>query len=301
VVSFIFILIGWEYLRNPISALDRGVARTSYFRADSFEIKQVNEKRKYVDVVLFEEKLDSIRITISFPYLLKKAKLPVILILGGLDIGRESLVYIPKHGNNILIAYQYPYSPRYWYDGTAFNQIPVIRESVLKVPAQVVEVIKWVSYQSWCDSTRFSTLGYSFGAMFVPAILHLAQEQRLNRGYTILAYGGADIFNMLRSNLKFLNPISRFLVAFFASTSIRPVEPVLHLPHLKGNFLLINGKDDELIPKVCWEKFQALTPEPKNIRNLNEGHMNPAKKELTSKVISISHDWLLEQGVINPF
>jgi hypothetical protein len=300
-VGFIFCLVAWEYLRNPVSALDHGATGTRQIRAESFEMIHVDETRKYVDVVLYEERLDSIRITISFPYGLKKEKLPVILILGGLDIGRESLKYIPKHGNNILIAYQYPYSPRYWYDGTALNQIPVIRESVLKVPAQVSEVIKWVFHQNWCDTARFSTLGYSFGAIFVPAILHLSQKQGLSKGSTILAYGGADIFNMLRSNLKFLNPISRFSVAFFAATAIRPVEPDLHLPKLKGKFLLINGKDDELIPKVCWEKFQALTPEPKSIKNLNEGHMNPAKKELTSKVISISYDWLLEQGAINPF
>jgi hypothetical protein len=287
--------------RDPLSALDFGKKEAWLVKQDSTLMQHQSERRYYQDVTLCCDRLDSIKFTVSFPYEFSEKKLPVILILGGLEIGKESLKYIPFHGKNILIAYQYPYSPRYWYDGVPVNQIPLIRKAVLSVPAQVVLAIKWIRQQIWCDPDKFSILGYSFGAMFVPACCHLAQERKIDYGPVILAYGGADLFTLLHSNLKFLNPLMRFLVSGLATLGIYPVEPALHLPHLKGKFLLINSRNDEKIPVECWQKFQELTPETKSIVLLDEGHMNPAKKELTATVINISYLWLLKLEVVNPF
>ncbi len=299
----ILVLGGWvvgQLLRDPLAALDRGVADLQVAGEHRYRVSLASESRFYRDLVLYAPETDSIHITISAPAERVTEALPVLVVLGGLEIGRKSLQYIPRHGNNILIAYQYPYSPQYWYDGTPLTEIPVIRQSVLKVPAQLENLIRWVKRQSWCDSTRVSLLGYSFGAMFVPAVYRLAERHRMAIGPGIMAYGGAGIYRMLKANLKFLPSVGRYLVAGAAALAIRPIEPALHLPHLRGEFLLINGEYDHQIPRECWEELHRLLGGEKSAVVLPEGHMNPAKPDLTLKVVELSRRWLLEKGVVNP-
>jgi fermentation-respiration switch protein FrsA (DUF1100 family) len=102
------------------------------------------------------------------------------------------------------------------------------------------------------------------------------------------------------NNLRFLSDFPRTVVAWTASAAIYPVEPALHLPYLKGEFLVINGRNDHQIPESCWQKFQQLTPKPKTVMVLDAGHMHPNKPELTLRVIEISRQWLLERNAINP-
>ncbi|MEJ2637123.1 MAG: dienelactone hydrolase family protein [Calditrichia bacterium] len=308
-VSGIFLLLvvlviaAWatyQHLRDPLAALDRGSPDLRVVRQHAYPVALEDENRTYIDFTLSAEGLDSLRITVSLPAHPVPDGIPSLVILGGLEIGRESLQYVPAHGSNALIAYEYPYSPRYWYDGTPLTQVPVIRQSVLKVPAQVEAVLRWALQQPWSDHQRISLLGYSFGAMFVPAVNHLAASHQSPPAATVIAYGGADIFRLLKANFKFLPPLPRYAVAWLASTAIQPVEPEAHLPHMQGTFLVINGKQDHQIPQNCWKKLQSLTPEPKTVMVLDAGHMNPAKPDLTRKLVTISRQWLLDLNAINP-
>ncbi len=292
--------VGYQHWRDPLQALNRGLNYLEEVRADQTRMELLMESRIYSDIVLYSQELDSIYITVSFPSSIPPEGLPVLIVLGGLEIGRESLKYIPTQGQNIIIAYQYPYSPRYWYDGTKITQIPIIHSSVMKVPAQVVNIALWARQQSWSDKSRISVLGYSFGAFFIPSIYHLADYLQINLGPAVMAYGGVDIYKVLRGNLKFLSAIPRTVVAWIAAAVIHPVEPALHLPYMRGEFLVINGRNDHQIPTICWQRFQELTPKPKTVFILDAGHMHPSKPELTLRVVEMSRKWLLERNAINP-
>ncbi len=303
IVAIVIMISGWiayQYIRNPIQALGKGIPDVQVGRVRSYPVQLPGEVREYRDISLIVAEGDSIQITVSLPGNIPAGGLPVLIILGGLEIGRESLKYIPRQGQNVLIAYQYPYSPHYWYEDASIRQIPLIRRAVLRVPRQVLAVIRWAKQQPWFEGRRVSVLGYSFGAMFVPAIYHLAAARQMTIGPGILAYGGADIAEMLRANLRFLPSVSRRLVATFAAAAIRPIEPALHLPRMQGEFLVINGRRDHQIPRKCWQKFQQLIPEPKTVIILDEGHLHPNKPELTRRLVEISREWLLERGAINP-
>ena len=300
---FLFLFAFWvsyQRLRDPLNALDRGLFFLEQIEKEQSRMELLAESRIYSDVTLYTKELDSIFITISFPTTIPSEGLPVLIVLGGLEIGRESLKYIPAHGQNIIIAYQYPYSPRYWYDGTKITQIPIIHSSVMKVPAQIVNLAAWTRQQSWSDKNRISVLGYSFGAFFIPAIYHLAGHDQVKLGPAVMAYGGVDIYRILRGNLKFLSAIPRTIIAWMAAAVIHPVEPALHLPYMNGEFLVINGRNDHQIPNICWQKFQELTPKPKTVMVLDAGHMHPSKPELTLRVVELSRKWLLERNAINP-
>ncbi len=264
------------------------------------QLVQVNqEKRQYLHITFRRGKLDTFRVTISLPVNLKAKRLPVIVLLGGLEIGRKSLRYIPQQGANIVVAYEYPYRPRYWYDGTPVEQIPLIRRSVLAVPAQVTQLIIWLRQQNWADTTRISVLGYSFGALAVPAVLRVMNAHHLQPAGVIMAYGGSNLYEILKANLKTIPSIFRPFLARAISLALLPLEPAKHLPYLQGPFLLINGKFDRQIPEKSWRELHRLTPAPKDTVVLAEGHLHPKKKTLILKVIKESYQWLKHHGLIN--
>lgn len=289
----------WERSRDPLSAIDPGISDFVILQDSVYHDAIISVNRTYHDITFFSLTTDTARIVLSLPDSVDGEKLPVMIIMGGLEIGRESLAYITNPGKNILIIYQYPYHPRYWYDGAAITQIPKIRNAVLIVPAQVVELLKWTHMQTWSDTSRISILGYSFGALFVPAVYHLAYSRKFVPAPGVIAYGGADVFRLLNTNLKNINQPWRYLVAWLSATAIYSADPMHHCPYLHGEFLLINGSQDHQIPQYCWKKLHDLTPEPKTEIILDEGHMHFRKPELTRRLVKMSQKWLLERGVIN--
>ena len=81
-----------------------------------------------------------------------------------------------------------------------------------------------------------------------------------------------------------------------------PIDPKEHLEYISGNFLLINGKNDEFIPKESSSLMQDLTPLPKKIVLLDGRHMGVGEKqkELLSLIIKETRIWLEQNGAINP-
>jgi fermentation-respiration switch protein FrsA (DUF1100 family) len=71
------------------------------------------------------------------------------------------------------------------------------------------------------------------------------------------------------------------------------------MPHLPGRFLLIRGEQDTQIPLRMAERLADLTPEPKEVVVLAAGHMGPRDPELTARVVALSQDCLVRQGVMD--
>ncbi len=289
----------WEHHRDHLAALDMGAYDVIFINDSLTTTPLIQEPREYHDINLYSEKTGNITFYLSLPPEIPQEGLPVIIILGGLQIGRYNFSFIENPAQNIIVIYKYPYDRSNWYEGMALFEIAKIRNAVLSVPAQVVEVIKWLQKQSWYDGQKLSVAGYSFGALFTPAVYRLANRYNVSIKQGIISYGGADIYEMLRANLKKHNPLSRELIARIASTAINSVDPKHHLPFMSNEFLIINGKKDKQIPKECWLLLHELTPEPKTIMILDEGHMHTRKPELTKKLVDLSREWLVEKGVLN--
>jgi len=303
ILSFFLLLVFvwsiWEHNRDHLAVLDLGVDDVVLVRDSVNNTPFIEEPREYHDIDLQSRTTGEIKLYVSLPTDIPKEGLPVILILGGLQIGQYNFAHIENPGKNVIVIYKYPYDRSYWYEGTALFEIPKIRNAVLSVPAQVVEVIKWLQNESWYDG-RLSVAGYSFGALFTPAVYHLADAYNVQLKQGIISYGGADIYLMLKANLKKHNFFNRELIAWLASTAIYSVDPKHHLPYMKNEFLIINGSKDKQIPKECWLSLHKLVPEPKTIMILDEGHMHPRKPELTKKLVDLSRGWLMKKGALNP-
>ncbi len=291
----------WERNREPLPALDTIADDIKVVNSFTLRDSTIAGLRDYQTITLFSQKSDTIRAIISFPPRKIEKPLPVVTILGGLEIGRKNFSFIPDPGDNILIIYMYPYSPEYWYEGHALQEVPRIRNGILNVPAQITELSRWVQKQSWCDTSRVSLLGYSFGSLFLPAVERLAARHNVRSGPMILAYGGVDIEMLLYENLRVKPLWLRRFSAWLAATAIYTVDPLHHAPRMHGDIYIINGTEDSQIPDASWKKLQNLVPSPDKIDILpGAGHMHPRKPELTAKLVRMSRAWLKEKGVLNP-
>ena len=296
-IGVIWIVI--QLLTDPLDFIHQPIEELIAIRDSLVQADFLPGDRIYRSITLENEHQDSVRILVSTPLKIPDDGLPVVIILGGLEAGKYTLKYIPDPGKNIIISYQYPYHPEYWYKGSVLEEIPVIRSSVLIVPSQVLSLINWISLQEWADKNRISVTGYSFGALFVPAIYRLAVEDHIPIKYGVIAYGGSDLFQLLETNMTTISQPFRSVFSWLAAIALRGIEPAYHSPHMRAEFLVINGTMDHQIPEQSWRSFHELIPEPKTIIILDEGHMHPRKVELTQQLIQLSHSWLVKKGMAN--
>jgi dienelactone hydrolase len=173
----------------------------------------------------------------------------------------------------------------------------------MTIPAQVVSATAWLSAQPWADPKSVSILGFSLGALAAPAIENVAEHDGQPIGWTILAYGGDPFGALVAANphLKphFLRPILAPLVNILLS----PLEPAKNLPRLSGEFLVLQGSDDSLIPSDARARFRDAVPEPKTVTTFDGDHMgvDPDKLGLLQQIIGASKLWLIDKGAIAPF
>lgn len=289
----------WWLNRDPLEVIRRPpgdvhIAHDSLYDA----ITTSGEERRFRDLVLDTEDIGTIRLTTSMPREDTSAPLPVVFILAGLRTGRESLAVVPTHGASILVGFEYPYDPAQWERGRPLPEALRIRRAILDVPSQVVTAARFLRAMPSVDPTRTALLGYSFGALFVPATQRLAMAEEVPFDALTLAYGGVDLRALIAANLRVEPHWLRGVLAHVAATALRAVEPERHLPELDGSFLVIRGARDDRIPAELSARLAALTPEPREVVTLDAGHMGPDAVEVTEQVVHISGEWLRRIGVI---
>lgn len=287
----------FQHLRDPVTALDREagdvrVVRDSAYRATT----SGGEERIYRDLTLATAAAGTVRIATSRPASPPTHDLPLAFIVGGLRTGRAALDFVPRHGNNVLAAYEYPGGGADRFDGVGLADAPAIRRALLGVPAQIRAAGEFLRRAPDVDPERTSLLGYSLGALFVPAAQRLAAARGAPFRALVLAYGGADLARLIRANLDLRPALLRRIAARAAATAIRPLEPALHLPHLPGEFLVLHGTGDERIPEASARRLIRLTPEPREVVRLEGAHMGPGRDEVNEQVVRRSQAWLARRG-----
>lgn len=264
-----------------------------------YQVPDNQEMRTYIDVVLDCDQGDEANFTVSLPEQVPQGGLPTILIVGGLRTGRESLQFIPDHGEYALVAYEYPKQLKTLHKINVLWHLYTVRKAALEVPIELIEILHYLQKKSWVNQEPISLMGYSFGATFTPVIYATAGQKGIKLGPGVMAYGGAGIYCLFKANL----PLPNFLkgpIATMAAATFKPIDPILYAPKMKGDFLILNGVYDEQIPMECAHRLQDLVPEPKTIMNLETEHMSPKKPELNLRLINISRSWLEEKRQSNP-
>lgn len=258
------------------------------------------ENRRCQDVVLDPAAERPVRIAISLPEDAGAEPLPAVILVGGLRTGRDALAHLPDLGRNAVITYEYPLRRDHWRRGFLPAQIVAARAAALAVPRQLAAVVRWTRAQPWADPDRVSLVGVSLGALVLPAAQRTAVAHGETLGPSILAYGGTGLFDILRANLAQDGAVVAYSAAWLGSLGLRALEPALHLPHLVGEFLLINGRDDPRIPPSSAAGLHRLTPQPKEVRFLSAGHFDAGDEELLDEILALCRSWLARRRALNP-
>lgn len=291
----------FQHLRDPVAALDREPGEVRVVHDSAYRATTTGgEERVYRDLTLATARAGTVRIATSRPSSPPTDDLPLAFIVGGLRTGRTALDFVPRHGNNVLAAFEYPGGGAGRFDGAGLADAPAIRRAILGVPAQIRAAAEFLRREPGVDPGRTSLLGYSLGALFVPAAQRLAAVRGAPFRAVVLAYGGADLARLVRANLDLRPALLRRIAARAVATAIRPLEPALHLPHLPGEFLVLHGTGDERIPAASVRRLVRLTPEPKEVVRLEGPHMGPGRDEVNERVVRRSQAWLARRGHAEP-
>ena len=298
IIIFITTLGFFTYLYEKISLNFLDIRGTII---DLEEIEFSNNSRKIKKVKLLHSFLGDINLAISFPQNYSKEVLPVLFILGGVETGLKSVEHVSDIGNNILVGFDWPINDKDLDSKEVISNLNGLYEKIFYSPKQAAVAIEWISKQSWAED-RISLLGFSIGSIVAPSVQRLLENRKnVKVKYTVLAYGGTNIGLLINRNPyikpKWLKPF----LGWFIQIIFNSIDPKENLPHISGNFLIINGKEDNLIPLKSSLLMQELTPLPKKIILLDGEHMGVGKqqKELLNTIIEKTRKWLVENDAIN--
>lgn len=291
------VLAFWQYSRDPLASLPPPEHGLKAERT----VLSVQHHRRVEHITLRRNTLGDINLSLSLPDPLPPLKLPVVLVLGGLVTGENSVRYLKDAGNNAIVGYSWPLPVRI-HGLSALFQVPELYHCLITVPGQVGSALYWLIHQPWADAERVSLLGFSQGALAVPVVQDMAVHDGTRIGWTIIAYGGAPLGAVLAGSPHLKPAWLGEALAPLVNLAFHSLEPTVHLPRLSGKFLVLGGQNDDRIPAAARNFLQEAVPEPKTIITFESSHMGvaPEKMALLQKIIETCKSWLAKNGAINP-
>jgi hypothetical protein len=290
-------VFAWQELADPLSSLPRAAAALPLGERRS----ELRAGRLLRHVTLADERLGHIDFTISLPDPLPEARLPLVVVLGGLGTGANNIRAIDSAGDNAIIGYDWPLPTAFPQGIRAITAIPSLRHSALIIPGQVSAMLRWLAQQPWSDPGRTSILGFSLGAIAAPAVERVAREEGIDIGWTVLAFGGVGLAALIEGD-QYIKPAwARPLLGRSVAVLLRPLEPAGHLPHLAGRFLILSASRDSIIDLPASAALEALAPEPKTIIRFAGDHIGTGqgRQALLAEAIAATRRWLAAEGAIN--
>lgn len=216
----------------------------------------------------------------------KEKKFPAIVLMGGKATGKYAVDYALGIPGVIIVAPDYPYTPQDSYTVLSFmGDIPAMRGALLDMVPSVQLLLDYLCQREDVDTSRIILLGYSFGAPLIPPIV--VNDRRPS--VAALVYGGGDLYSLIRHNVRrYEGAAASEFVALLGALLLRPLEPLRYAADISPTrLLMINGTEDEQIPRANVEKLFDAAEEPKKLIWLESRHVNPRDAELTRRIITI--------------
>lgn len=222
---------------------------------------------------------------------------PGILILAGRETGKHAIEYVTDVRNVVVIALDYGYEPRDSYTPWSFlRDVPAMRRAALDLVPSALMAMDYLRQRADVDTARLILLGYSFGAPLVPAIA--ARDRGL--AAAAIAYGGGDLPSLIAHNIALSegSPAGE-IVGALAWLLLRPIEPMRHVAKIAPTpLIMVNGEQDELVPRENTERLFAKARQPKRMIWLSSMHVNPENVELSHRVAVALRDEMIGLGAL---
>jgi predicted esterase len=214
----------------------------------------------------------------------KGRRFPAIVLMGGKATGKYAVNYALGIRDIIIVAPDYPYDPRDSYTMIEFlSDVPEIRKALLDVVPAVMLVTDYLWQRKDVDTTKVVLLGYSFGAPFVPCII--AHDRRA--AVAAMVYGGGELRSLIRHNVRrYEGALVSEFVGLLGGLLLQPLEPLRYVNDVAPTpLIMINGVDDEQIPRENAERVYNKAKEPKRIIWLESRHIDAGNAELTNLIV----------------
>lgn len=227
----------------------------------------------------------------------KGRRYPAIVLMGGKATGKYAVDYAIGVEDVIIIAPDYPYEPKEKYTVMEFlGDVPEMRRALIDMVPSVMLLTDYLFQRGDVDTTKIVLLGYSFGAPLVPPII--ANDRRA--AVAAMVYGGGDLHSMIRHNVRrYEGPILSEFVAALGALLLRPLEPLRYAEKISPSpLIMINGSEDEQIPRQNTELLYEAALEPKKLIWLDSRHVNPRDVELTKRIVKSLMGELEAMGIV---
>jgi hypothetical protein len=222
---------------------------------------------------------------------------PAIVLLGGSATGKHAIDYALDIDRVVIVAVDYPYTPRDKYTVWNFlKDVPSIRRALIDMMPSVMLVTDYLWQRPDVDTSRIVVLGYSFGAPFAPCIM--ANDPR--PAAAVMVYGGGDLGSLIGHNIeRYEGHLPGVAAGFLSGILLRPVEPMRFAGLIAPRpLVMINGTHDEQVPRRNAELLFAAAREPKKQVWLESKHVNPRNLDLTIQIVGVLKRELRAVGIL---
>ncbi len=215
---------------------------------------------------------------------------PAVVIIGGVETGRMAAELFTPPTPYVILGLDYPWDGPTRLSAWGFlRRVLKIRRAMLLTPSAVMLAADYLADRPDVDVGRLVFAGASFGAQLIAVAGALDPRART----VLIVYGGGDYAELARANLKVGPRWLRSALARAAAWLLAPIEPLDYVGRIAPRrTVMINGRDDERIPRTSVEALYAAAREPKQLIWLDEGHIRPRDRELLERVLRAACDAL---------
>lgn len=213
------------------------------------------------------------------------------VLLGGFHTGDRAALVIPPAAMANVLAVDWP-----WRESRSLSPWQIagrlgrVREAELRSPAVLALAVEGAATQPEVDTSRVALLGVSLGAPVAIAALRMTRTPDA----LVLIDGSANLEAMLRAELvRAVRP--RWLAWPLAALGYRlgrPLEPLLNTQVAASlPVLLVNARDDELMPRAGVEALRAALPGATVVERPGK-HVRPEDREGLADLAATVVAWL---------
>jgi len=255
------------------------------------------------EVVYETYKIQTIKLAINnFPdavFVLKlplvfNKPLPAVVLFSGYQTGAQAIQLVENLDSVVYVGFEYP-----WPMDVTLNSMKWNWKRIEVIPVLMAITLTWLSQSEIIDHQKINVVNVSFGNLFFPLAQRILNEQDIKMKAIIFGYGGVEISEVIGNQLK--DKISAFeleMAKVIIQNQTWIFEPKYHLPYLKGDFLVVNGTEDEVFPRSSQQdliKNLSFTPK---IITLPGGHIQPDRTAIIKNFMNEVIKFLKEHNAI---
>lgn len=214
---------------------------------------------------------------------------PVLFVAAGIQTGLDTLQLFDQKQNSHLVVFEYNFDKK----AKDIQLLTSLLQNALKMQMQMALTLKWISQQSFVREDRINALLVSFGSFIAPMAVRTAQQMNVKIYSTVFAFGGARIKTFIEEYIQKSGNADPALLDLKKSADafLDWMDPANHLPELRGQFLIIRGAYDHLIPALSADTLIERTPEPKKVVVLPTEHIDLDRKDIVRQTMQVIQQW----------